>query len=182
MIINTCFLSSSNLMSKSSSLKSRAAEPSSSLFPVVEKNKALVRQLIDFFNQHNLEEMEELMSSKYRLYLPSMQPLDWNGLKQLLSSVYYAAFPDLRAEFEDMTAGGNMVSARIRCVGTQKGEFLGISPTGKKVSFAGFLIQNFDIDNGKLAEGWLALDPDELQWKLRRINHVIHHKEIPSHP
>jgi predicted ester cyclase len=170
-------------MSKSPSLKARAAEPSSSLIPVVEKNKALVRQLIDFFNQHNLEEMEELMSSKYRLYLPSMQqPLDWNGLKQLLSSVYYAAFPDLRAEFEDMTAGSNMVSARIRYVGTQKGEFLGISPTGKKVSFAGFLIQNFDIDNGKLAEGWLALDPDELQWKLRRINHVIHHKEIPSHP
>jgi predicted ester cyclase len=182
MIINNGYLSSSNLMSKSSSLKSRAAEPSSSLISVVGKNKALVCQLIDFFNQHNLEGMEELMSSKYRLYLPKLQPLDWNGHKQLLSSVYYAAFPDLRADIEDMTAGGNMVSARIRYTGTHKGKFLGISSTGKKVSFTGFLIQNFDIDNGKLAEGWLALDPDELLWKLRRINHIIHKKKIPSHP
>jgi hypothetical protein len=63
------------------------------------------------------------MSSKHRLYLPSMQPMDWNGHNQLLSAVYYAAFPDLRAEIQEdmMTAGGRMVSAHIRYTGTHKG-------------------------------------------------------------
>lgn len=102
------------------------------------------------------------MSSKHRLYLPSMQPMDWNGHKQLLSAVYYAAFPDLHADIEDMTAGGRMVSAHIRYTGTHKGEFQGIPATGKKVSFEGFLIQDFDVDNGKMAEGWIALDLGEL--------------------
>jgi predicted ester cyclase len=102
------------------------------------------------------------MSSKHRLYLPSMQPRDWNGHKQILSAVYYAAFPDLHADIEDMTAGGRMVSAYIRYSGTHKGEFQGIPATGKKVSFEGFLIQDFDVDNGKMAEGWIALDLGEL--------------------
>jgi steroid delta-isomerase-like uncharacterized protein len=147
-------------LSISSSSKPKAAEPS--LIQPVEKNKVLVRQLIDLFNQHNLEGMEKLMSSKHRLYLPSMQPMDWNGHKQLLSAVYYAAFPDLHADIEDMTAGGRMVSAHIRYTGTHKGEFQGIPATGKKVSFEGFLIQDFDVDNGKMAEGWIALDLGEL--------------------
>ena len=91
-----------------------------------------------------------------------MQPMDWNGHKQLLSAVYYAAFPDLHADIEVMTAGGRMVSAHIRYTGTHKGEFQGIPATGKKVSFEGFLIQDFDVDNGKMAEGWIVLDLGEL--------------------
>jgi predicted ester cyclase len=79
-----------------------------------------------------------------------------------MSAVYYAAFPDLHADIEDMTAGGRMVSAHIRYTGTHKGEFQGIPATGKKVSFEGFLIQDFDVDNGKMAEGWIALDLGEL--------------------
>jgi predicted ester cyclase len=82
-----------------------------------------------------------------------MPPLNWNGHKQLLSLVYYAAFPNLRADIEDVTAGGRMVSAHIRYAGTHKGEFQGMPPTGKKVSFVGFLIQDFDVDNCKMAEG-----------------------------
>ena len=55
-----------------------------------------------------------------------------------------------------------MVSAHIRYAGTHKGEFQGIPATGKIVSFEGFLIQDFDVDNGKMAEGWIALDLGEL--------------------
>ena len=51
-----------------------------------------------------------------------MQPMDWNGHKQLLSAVYYAAFPDLHADIEDMTAGGRMVSAHITYTGTHTRE------------------------------------------------------------
>jgi predicted ester cyclase len=89
----------------------------------------------------------------------------------MMAKVYYAAFPDMHADIEDMTAGGRMVSARIRYTGTNKGEFQGIPPTGKKVSFDGFLIQDFDVDNGKMGEGWVALDLGELLWKLRPMPH-----------
>lgn len=52
-----------------------------------------------------------------------MQPMDWNGHKQLLSAVYYAAFPDLHADIEDMTAGGRMVSVHIRYTGHTRESF-----------------------------------------------------------
>ena len=88
-----------------------------------------------------------------------------------MSAVYYASFADLHADIEEMAAGGRMVSAYIRYTGTHKGEFQGIPATGKKVSFEGFLIQDFDVDNGKMAVGWIALDLGELLWKLRPMTH-----------
>jgi predicted ester cyclase len=60
-----------------------------------------------------------------------------------MSAVYYAAFADLHADIEDMTAGGRMVSAHIRYAGTHKGEFQGIPATGKIVSFEGFFNTGF---------------------------------------
>ena len=64
-----------------------------------------------------------------------------------------------------------MVSDHIRYTGTHKGEFQGIPATGKKVSFEGFLIQDFDVDNGKMSVGWIALNLGELLWKLRPMPH-----------
>jgi hypothetical protein len=42
------------------------------------------------------------------------------------------------------------------------------------VSFGGFLIQDFDANNGKMAEEWIALNPVELLGKLRPMPHQKH--------
>jgi predicted ester cyclase len=60
-------------------------------------------------------------------------PVDWNEHKLLLAGVTNA-FPDLHHEIEDIVAEGDKVAVRLNVTGTHKGEFQGISPSGKKLS------------------------------------------------
>ena len=149
----------------------------SSINSTVVKNKALVRQYVDQFNEHNLKKMEELISPRHSFYLHNMEPLDWNAHKELLSSVYYTAFPDLHIEMieEDMIAGHNLISVPLKCTGTFEGEFLNIPPTGEKVTFSALWIQDFDTydkqngDDTKLAQEWVFFNRVELLQNLKSV-------------
>jgi predicted ester cyclase len=58
----------------------------------------------------------------------------------------------MHLHIEEMIAGGNQLVARVICTGTHKGDFQGIAPTGKKISFGALWIQDIDGNNGKMAE------------------------------
>ena len=68
-----------------------------------------------------------------------------------------AAFPDLKFTTEFMVAEGDMVSAFTTVQGTQRGEFLGIPPTGKS-----FTVNNSDTckfnNDGLICEHWGIVD------------------------
>jgi len=55
-----------------------------------------------------------------------------------------------------MVAEGDKVVARLRISGTHQGEFLGIAPTGKQVTFTG--IDILRIAEGKVMEHWGNVD------------------------
>ena len=67
-----------------------------------------------------------------------------------------AAFPDLHFAVEDLVAEGDKVVTRWTLTGTHQGEFLGIAPTGRRVSVAGMSLDR--IANGQIAEGFDAWD------------------------
>lgn len=56
-----------------------------------------------------------------------------------------------------LVAEGNLVFAQLRAKGTHEGEFSGIAPTGKLITFEIFDIVRFD-DDGKAAERWSLVD------------------------
>jgi predicted ester cyclase len=62
--------------------------------------------------------MQELVSPKHRFCFPHKPSLDWNGHRELLSSVYSTAIPDFRLDIEEMIAGGNKVIVRMTCTDT----------------------------------------------------------------
>lgn len=62
------------------------------------------------------------------------------------------AFPDLRAKIEDQMGEGDKVATRVTFQGTHKGEFRGIPPSGKSVSYTGIAIDR--IRGGKVVEMW----------------------------
>jgi predicted ester cyclase len=97
----------------------------------LEKNKELVRQYFDLINEQEIGKMQELISPKHRFCFPDKPPLHWNGHRQLLSLVYFTAFPDFGLDIEERIAGGNKVIVRMRCTGTHKADFQGTPPTGK---------------------------------------------------
>jgi steroid delta-isomerase-like uncharacterized protein len=63
-----------------------------------------------------------------------------------------AAFPDIHFDLEDVLAEGDKVVIRWTCTGTHRGEFRGIAPTGKRVSFPGMNI--YRLRDGKIVERW----------------------------
>ncbi len=78
----------------------------------LEKNKELVRQYFDLFNELKIEKMQELILPKHRFASHISRRwigLEWNGHRELLSSVCYTAFSDFRLDIEEMIAGGNKV-------------------------------------------------------------------------
>ena len=106
-----------------------------------EKNKALVRRLVDqVINGGKLDLVEEL-------FAPELA----EPVRQAFTS-FRAAFPDWREEIVDMVAEGDKVAVRFRCAGTLQGEFMGVKPNGRRqeVDEVFFL----RVQDGRFVEYW----------------------------
>jgi predicted ester cyclase len=68
----------------------------------------------------------------------------------------YRAFPDLHITVEDVIAEGDKLVERDTVTGTHQGEFMGLPPTGKTVSYSEIFIMRFV--NGRIAEIWGVAD------------------------
>jgi steroid delta-isomerase-like uncharacterized protein len=123
-----------------------------------QENKQIVRQFFELLDRHDTERIGQLVVSNthYSFHIGGMpSTVDWNEHKRLLAGVNNA-FPDLHHEIVDMVAEGDKVAIRLSVIGTHKGEFQGIPPTGKKLSLdeMGFIT----LINGKISEGWISAD------------------------
>ena len=120
-----------------------------------ETNKAIVRRYVDqVLNEKRHDLAEEFLVDNIELHGSGLAP-GLDIVKQWLTT-FAAAFPDGHTVIEDIVAEGDRVVARITFNGTHEAEIEGIPATGKKVSMPGITI--FRLDNGKIAEGWVAND------------------------
>jgi steroid delta-isomerase-like uncharacterized protein len=134
-----------------------------------EQNKALARQMVEeIFNRGNIGRADEFLTPDFveREELPPGIPRDREGVKQL-TAMLRGAFPDFRATIDDMVAEGDKVVMRMTWRGTHKGEFMGIPPTGKSVSFG--VIDIIRIAGGKFVEHWGQMDSMGLMQQLGAI-------------
>ncbi|MFN2197427.1 MAG: ester cyclase [Anaerolineales bacterium] len=131
-----------------------------------EQNKALFRRFVEeFFNQGNIGLVDEIVKPNFaeREELPPGFPTGREGVKQL-TMVLRTAFPDFKATIEDMIAEGDKVVVRMTWRGTHKGEFLGVPPSGKSVSFEVIDIVRFE--GGKFAEHWGLWDSTKMMQQI----------------
>jgi steroid delta-isomerase-like uncharacterized protein len=77
------------------------------------------------------------------------------GFKDMFRTMR-TAFPDLEVTPEHMVATEDDVALAYTVTGTHKGEFLGVGPTGRKVTARGVQIGRFE--DGRLAERWGSSD------------------------
>jgi steroid delta-isomerase-like uncharacterized protein len=134
-----------------------------------EQSKALVRQLIEqVFNRGNLSLADELLAPDFveREELPPGMPSGREGVKAL-TGMMRSAFPDFKAAIDDMIAEGDKVVIRQTWSGTHKGEFMGVPPTGKRVSFG--VIDVIRIDGGRFVEHWGQMDTMGLMQQLGAV-------------
>ena len=117
----------------------------------LEENKAIVRRWIEAYNKRNLD-FDEFIALDY---FDHTNQVDAEGLKQLFN-MGLKAFPDWNETIEDIIAEGDKVWVLITYSGTHTGEFMGLAPTGNKITTKA--VDIYRIVNGKLAEYWNVTD------------------------
>jgi steroid delta-isomerase-like uncharacterized protein/4-oxalocrotonate tautomerase family enzyme len=70
---------------------------------------------------------------------------------------FWAAIPDFHLNQDYIVAQGDRVASRGTATGTHLGSYMGIPPTGKKLSWTGILIHRLD-DDGMIVEAWQDFD------------------------
>jgi steroid delta-isomerase-like uncharacterized protein len=121
-----------------------------------QQNKAILKRFISEVNKGNFNVMDELFAEDLVDWYPSPGATpSREGFKQNLIGTR-KTFPDFHWSLEDIIAEGDKVVYRLMMQGTDTGGFMGMPPTGKKVSFAGISILRFA--HGKAVERWYIGD------------------------
>jgi steroid delta-isomerase-like uncharacterized protein len=66
------------------------------------------------------------------------------------------AYPDLHITIEDLVEEGDKVVMRNTVTGTHRGEYMGLPPTGRSVTYNEIFI--FRFAGGRVAETWGVVD------------------------
>jgi predicted ester cyclase len=122
----------------------------------LEENKAIVRKFLEEYNKHDLDSFDDLFEEFVAPdYYDHTNQVDREGLKQLFIMAF-TAFPDWHETIEDIIAEGDKVWVHVKATGTHTGEWLGIPPTGNKVTSE--MVDIYRIVNGKHVEGRFVTD------------------------
>jgi predicted ester cyclase len=121
---------------------------------VEEKNKALIRRFFEALDEGNLDAIEEMLAPDFVDHspLPDQEP-GREGYKRLLAEDR-AALSDVRTTIEyQATDGDDLVISRVimRSI-HDRGELMGIAPTGQERVSTGILIHR--IVEVQIAEEW----------------------------
>jgi steroid delta-isomerase-like uncharacterized protein len=123
-------------------------------------NKAAFNRLHEAMNTGDAEliakTIDEVVAPDVLFHAPV--PIGGTGTQALkhVWAVLLRAFPDLHVAVEDVIAEGDKVVCRNTVTGTQQGEYRGLPPTGKAVTYNEMFIFRFSA--GRIAEIWGVAD------------------------
>jgi predicted ester cyclase len=97
-------------------------------------------------------EVDQLLASAFVAHTPAEKDTGREEFRQHLRMAL-GALSDLEASFEPVLADGSRVAAHARIAGTHSGEFFGVAPTGKRLSWRE--VHVFDARDGQIVEHWM---------------------------
>jgi len=123
----------------------------------LDENKALARRWNEeIWSKGNLSVLDEFLATNFVFnYAPPGMVPNKEAYK-LAVTMYHSACPDMYYEIEDVIGEGDKVVVRWVGRGTQKGEIMGIAPTGKSVTVTGISV--LQIVDGKIVKEWTEMD------------------------
>ncbi len=121
---------------------------------MTEANKAIAKRVYEIVSTGDFEWAREIVDQDApdNELLPNDPPAKLIDTFKETFAEAREGFPDLSITVEDVMAEGDRVAARITRRSTHRGEFQGITPTGKRVEVRA--IDMFRISNGKIVEHW----------------------------
>jgi len=129
-------------------------------------NKRLVRRFYkEVYGDWNMSLVGEVLSPRFTSHdWPEGTPAGQEGFGLFYSEIR-AAVPDARYEVDDLIAEGDKVVVRWRLLGTHRGDFRGIAPSGSPIVLQGIAI--YRVESGRLMERWVVTDLHGLLASLR---------------
>jgi predicted ester cyclase len=121
-------------------------------------NKKIIQRLYkEILEDWNMPLADELVADQFTSHdWPKGSPSGPEAFRNYYSNVIRSVLPDARYEVDDMIAEGDKVVVRWRLLGTHKGNFLDISPTGRWVTLKGIAI--YRLEDSKVTERWVVTD------------------------
>ena len=123
-----------------------------------EENKAVVRRAFEeVANKGDMTTIDEIIAPEFVRHDLAGGPKARgpDGVKRLIAGLR-TAFPDLQTTIEDIFSDGDRVVVRFTAHGTHSGVFMGIAPTGKRVTWNGVNI--YVVADGMIRETWQLAD------------------------
>src|SRR5262245_53489362 len=100
---------------------------------------SFVRRLVDAYNKRTLDEFDSLLSDDVVLVRDEEKAHGRAGFKAVLDRLQ-RAFPDIQYRVVDTIIAGDKIVLRWEARGTHRGEYLGVTATGRPVSYSGITI------------------------------------------
>ncbi len=122
-----------------------------------EQNRQLVRELWGSLASGDFAKMASLYDENVAYHGAGGEERRGRAAAVDFAKSYRAAFPDMKAEVEQLVAEGDFVVSRVRPSGTHTGDLMGMPPTGKKVDLR-WVMNMVRVVDGKVAEEWEVFD------------------------
>jgi steroid delta-isomerase-like uncharacterized protein len=138
-----------------------------------DENKKIVRRFVEeCWNQGSLSKVSELLADQVRFHDPVFPNMN-AGIQNIKNHIETSrkAFPDLNFTIDDTIAERNEVVVHWTARGTQKGQFLGMPPTDRKVTIDGTSI--YRVEGSKIAEA-------HANWNLATMMTQLGVFEVPK--
>jgi len=143
-----------------------------------EKRSVLKRVSREVFGEGNMRSVDELVAPDFVDHdpLPGM-PANREGFKTVVQ-MFRSAFPDFEVDLVHTIVEGDKVVDHVASRGTHTGEFMGIAPTGKRISTSAIVISHLGSD-GRIDERWQRFGAMQL---LQQIGVIPGWEEPPPVP
>ncbi len=120
-----------------------------------EENKAVSNRMAEAIGRADFDAFDELMA-------PELAEEFKQGVSELRQS-----FPDYHGTNEIQVAEGDLVANRFVYYGTHRGEFMGVAPTGRRVTFRGLTLDK--VVDGKIVENIVEMDLEEVLGQIGAV-------------
>jgi steroid delta-isomerase-like uncharacterized protein len=121
-----------------------------------EENKTIIRQFFSAWNTHDIAGLTSLIAEQCNGGGPE-------GARREFEA-FFKAFPDLAVTLETILAEGDLVATRSIMGGTQSGDFMGVSASGKTAQMKAHHI--FRLEDGKIVSRLGQMDRLEVMQQL----------------
>ena len=123
----------------------------------LDQNKSIVSDFIEaLFTKGDLDAVDRYLSPDYVDHDP---PFGANANREGMratGAMIRAAFPDWHSDLHLLVGEADIVVEQFTASGTNRGEVMGVAPTGRTVSLKGINI--FRLREGRIVERWGRLD------------------------